>query len=53
MRETERERDRERVQVRRGAKVEGEVDSLLSRVPNVGWDPRAPGHGMRQRQTLN
>ena len=35
----------------RGA--EGEADSLLSREPNAGLDPRTQDHDLNQRQTLN
>ena len=41
------ERERERVHahtVEEGAEEGGEADSLLSRDPNVGLDPRIPGN---------
>ena len=36
----ERARERERMSGQVGAEGEGEADSLLSREPNVGLDPR-------------
>ena len=36
-----------------GRGAEGEADSLLSREPKVGLDPRTLGHDPSQRQTLN
>ena len=39
----EREREREREQSTAGGGGEGEADSLLSREPDVGLDPRTLG----------
>ena len=33
-------------------RAEGEADSLLSREPDVGLNPRTPDHELSQRQTL-
>ena len=50
------DRESKHRQTEQQAEGEGEADSLLSREPNAGLDPRTPGswdHDLNLRQMLN